>query len=76
MLGARMVQTFDFTEPHLTKRLRFEEGDWHVGGRIHHSAPVGEGLVNIIDLDGSIRSIIHPGNASDHGKNIPIAVSR
>lgn len=69
MLAARMVQTFDFSEPHLTERLRFEDGDWDVGRRIHHSAPESDGFINIIDLDGKTRSIIHPGNASDHGKD-------
>lgn len=69
MLAGRMVQTFEFTEPHLTKRLRFEDGDWDVGQRVDLVTHGGGGLVDIIDLDGKIRRIIHPGNASDHGKN-------
>lgn len=71
MLAARMVQTFDFTEPHLTERLRFGDGDWAVGrpaaagcdNNIHNG-------VDIIDLDGAVRRIVHPGNASDHGKHV------
>lgn len=73
MLAARMVQTFDFTEPHLTERLRFDDGDWAVG----RPAPVGwdddnniKNGVDIIDLDGAVRRIVHPGNASDHGKHV------
>lgn len=68
MLAARMVQTFNFSQPHLTNRLRFEQGDWDVGKRIHLAADDDDGPVQIIDLDGTIRSIIHPGNASDHGE--------
>lgn len=71
MLAARMVQTFDFSQPCLTKRLQFEQGDWDVGKRIHLAADNADGLVQIIDLDGTIRSITHPGNASDHGKSNP-----
>lgn len=68
MLAARMVQTFDFSEPCLTRRLRFEDGDWDVGCRAQLPAHE-SGLVDIIDLDGKTRSIIFPGNASDSGKN-------
>lgn len=68
MLAARLVQEFDFTEPHLTKRLSFDDGDWDVGRRVEVSSPGREGRVNIVDLDGRTKSIIHPGNASDHGK--------
>lgn len=71
MLAARMVQTFNFSQPYLTKRLRFEQGDWDVGKRIYLAAHDDDGLVQIIDLDGTIRSIIHPGNASDHGESNP-----
>lgn len=66
-----MVQTFDFTEPYLTKRLRFEDGDWDVGRRAKLAAHEGEGVIDIIDLDGNIRRIVYPGNASDHGKRNP-----
>lgn len=68
MLAAQMVQTFHFTEPCLTTRSRFEDGDWDVGRRIHPAGHEGEETVDIIDLDGNIRSILHPGNASDQGK--------
>lgn len=68
MLAARMVQTFDFSEPRLTQRLRFEDADWDVG----HPAPVLT-KVDIIDLDGEVKSIVHPGNASDRGKDPPCA---
>lgn len=71
MLAARMVQTFDFSQPCLTKRLHFEQGDWDVGRRIHLAADSDNGFGQIIDLDGTIRSIIHPGNASDHGESNP-----
>lgn len=71
MLATRMVQTFNFSQPYLTKRLHFEQGDWDVGKRIHQAAEDDDGLVQIIDLDGTIRSIIHPGNASDHGESNP-----
>ncbi|KAJ4391012.1 hypothetical protein N0V93_004625 [Gnomoniopsis smithogilvyi] len=46
--------------------------------RVHRSASEGDGLVNVIDLDGKIKRIIHPGNSSDHGvpgmtaANIPL----
>lgn len=70
MLAARMVQTFDFSQPCLTTRLQFEQGDWDVGKRIHLAAGKDDGLVQIIDLDGTIRTIVHPGNGSDHGKSI------
>lgn len=63
MLAARMVQTFDFSEPQLTQRLRFDDGDWQVG----RPAPVVT-KVDVIDLDGEVKSITHPGNASDRGK--------
>lgn len=66
MLAARMVHTFDFSEPHLTERLRFDDGDWAVG-RPAAPPPALDGGVDIVDLDGTVRRIVHPGNASDHG---------
>lgn len=63
MLAASMIQMFDFSEPHLTKRLAFDDGDWVVGD--HVGSP---GEVQIVDLDGQIKAIVHPGNASDVGK--------
>lgn len=69
MLATRMVQTFDFSQPCLTERLQFEQGDWDVGKRIRLAADKDDDLAQIIDLDGTIRSIIHPGNASDHGES-------
>lgn len=72
MLAARMFQTFDFSEPSVNKRLSFSDGDFE----LHE--PVKAETVDIIDLDGQIRTILYPGNASDTGvpgmtaANIPV----
>lgn len=69
MLAARMVQTFDFSEPSITQRLRFEDGDWDVGpGAAQPSRGRVRGRVDIIDLDDKVKRILHPGNASDRGR--------
>ena len=72
MLAARMVQTFDFSDMSINGRLAYSDDDFelysHVKGHI----------VDIIDLDGSVKKALHPGNASDTGvpgmtaANIPL----
>lgn len=69
MLAARMVQMFHFSGPSVTQRLRFDDGDWNV--RPEPARPSKErvyGGVDIIDLDGKVKTVVHPGNASDCGK--------
>jgi len=71
-LAVRLIQTFDFSEQSITERLRFEDDDWKVG-----RAMPGK-MVDIIDLDGRVKSIVHPDNGSDSGPpgmtavNIPL----
>lgn len=62
MHAARMVQVFDFSEPSITEHLRFDDGDWKVGRGVPAQT------AEIIDLDGKVKTILHPGNASDSGK--------
>jgi hypothetical protein len=69
MLAARLVQRFDFSEPGVSRRLKFGDDDWKVGG------PATPERVDIIDLDGKIRSIVHPGNGSDSGELSPLRTS-
>lgn len=70
MLAARMVQLFDFSEPALTERLGFEDGDFAVGAPVKTPHERASGTVDIIDLDGTVKTILHPGNASDVGELI------
>lgn len=69
MLAARMVQTFDLTGMHITQRVRFEDGDWDVGRPVAFASQSMEGKVDIIDLNGAVKTIVHPGNASDCGES-------
>ena len=64
MLAARMIQTFDFSDFSVTEHLPFEDGDFDVRNPV--PAPVPK--VDVIDLDGKVKSIIHPRNRSDHGQ--------
>lgn len=68
MLAARLVQTFDFSEPAITKRLRFDDGDFGVGAPVQTPNGRARGTVEIIDLDDKVKTILHPGNASDSGE--------
>lgn len=68
MLAVYMVQTFDFSDPCITERLAFEDEDWTVRSPVKLHAGVGDGRVDIIDLDGTVKRILHPGNKSDSGK--------
>lgn len=61
MLAARMVQTFDFSNTHLTERLSFRDDDFQL------LRPVEAETIEIIDLDGKLKPILYPGNESDHG---------
>lgn len=72
MLAARLMQTFNFAEPEIRERLSFTDNDFEVLGPARGQA------VEIIDLDGVVKTMIHPGNASDTGvpgmtaSNIPM----
>lgn len=68
MLAARMVQTFDFSEPSITERLRFDDQDFDVGLPVQTPNDQAQGTAEIIDLDNQIKTILHPGNASDSGE--------
>lgn len=59
-----MIQSFTFTTPHLTTRLRFHDSDWAVG------APQPAHTIDIIDLDGGLVPMLHPGYGSDVGKSL------
>lgn len=75
MLAARLIQTFDFSEPRLTTRLRVDNvDDFAVGPPCLSSSSSSSSphTVEIVDLDGSVRSILHPGNASDRGESFPV----
>ncbi|KAK8196963.1 cytochrome P450 [Phyllosticta capitalensis] len=61
LIATRMVQTFDFADPMITERLRFDDPDFIV------RKPMPEKTVDIIDLDGKVYRVIHPGNGSDQG---------
>ncbi|KAK8175091.1 cytochrome P450 [Phyllosticta citrichinensis] len=63
LIATRMVQTFNFSEPMVTERLRFGDADFEL------RSPKPERNVDIIDLDGKVYRIIHPGNGSDRGKS-------
>ncbi|KAK7558996.1 cytochrome P450 [Phyllosticta citricarpa] len=65
LIASRMVQTFDFSEPMITERLQFDDADFEL------RSPKPERSVDIIDLDGKVYRIIHPGNGSDRGKSHP-----
>ena len=72
MLAARVIQTFDFADISIAEKLSFEDDDFKV------LSPVEAQTVEIIDLDGKVRAILHPGNKSDSGlpgmtaSNVPL----
>lgn len=61
VLAARLIQTFDFAKVSVTERLKFSDSDFCIRGA---AVPI---KVEIIDLDGQVKEIIHPGNKSDRG---------
>lgn len=68
MLAARMVQIFDFSGPLVTERLQFDDGDFDVGSPVETPNAQASGTSKIIDLDNKVKTIVHPGNASDRGE--------
>lgn len=61
MLAARMIQTFDFSDFSIPEKLSFQDHDFQI------LKPAMGQRLDIIDLDGQVKSIIHPGNKSDKG---------
>lgn len=72
MLAASLVRDFDFSDFSVVKHLPHFADDFEVLG------PAKAGVLQIVDLDGTTRDILHPGNLSDTGPpgmtgaNIPI----
>ncbi|KAF2092706.1 cytochrome P450 [Rhizodiscina lignyota] len=72
MIAVNMIRNFDFSDWSISKHLPYEADDFEVLG------PASPEYSEIIDLDGSIKKIIHPGNMSDYGppgmtsSNIPL----
>lgn len=73
MLAARMIQTFDFSGAYICEKLGFRDPDFELHKPIFKAESS-----NIIDLDGSVKEIMHPGNKSDRGvlgmtaSNVPV----
>ncbi|KXT03632.1 hypothetical protein AC579_1594 [Pseudocercospora musae] len=72
MLAARMIKTFEFSDAFISEKLSFKDPDFEV------HRPVEAGKAKIIDLDGKVTEVLHPGNKSDQGlpgmtaSNIPV----
>lgn len=62
MIAVNMIRSFDFSDWSISEHLQYEADDFHVHG------PASVEQCEIIDLDGKVKSIIHPGNMSDYGE--------
>lgn len=76
MLATRLIQTFDFSEPVITEKLAFDDGDFDVGPPAKLPNDRAAGTIEIIDLDDTVRTILHPGNASDRGESCALVARK